>query len=361
MNDIDLKRRRLLAASAIGAGVAATGGGWWILNRAETPPVPATGLGGDIDKLLQQMDGAGRVGAWVREAHPALGRTVPELIDLLRQRLELGSAPAVDAERFSAALERAIRADFAAGDTLTVRDWHLSRTEALLALLRQETVGITTAEPGGEPVKGHIVDPGRWGPAGTHVGHIPNPTPRGHAALWFHAENAPRWAEIAIAGERLHTRARNGLLVATLRPPLLDKIIAKPGRHPITLHDDMANTWQPVGKFRVDPEPERYRHPDGRVSQVFCPIRGWGPGRVKAGKPKNTRPDGSMGFWIDTDCAPDNTRLLIGERSFDTYVGYRRVTAKIPPEVVAQPDELAVTLLAPDTGETLPVGKLRIE
>jgi len=361
VNRIDLKRRRLLAASAIGAGLAATGVGWWILNRVAAPLMQATGLGAGVDKLLQQMDGAGRVGAWVRETHPALVRPLPELVGLLRQRLELPKDAAVGVERFSAALERSVRADFAAGDTLATRDWHLSRTEALLALLRHEAVGITSPEPGGQPAKGRIADLGGWGPAGTHVGRVPNPTPLGHAALWFHADNAPRWAEIAIAGERLRTRLRNGLLVATLQSPLLDQLIAKPGRHPITLHDDMANTWQPVGEFRVDPEPQRYSHADGRASAVFCPIRGWGPRRVQAGEPKNTRPDGSMGVWIETDCAPNNTRLRIGERSFDTYVGYRRVTAKVPPELVAAPGELAVALLAPETGESIPVGTLRVE
>lgn len=214
----------------------------------------ATGLGAGADRVLAGLSGAGAVGEWVLAEHPDYDQPIADLTRQLRTRLALPGDGPVDATEFSTRLQQRIQQDFPEGKLLRVQSWQLSATEALAAVLRFKAAGVSAVTTVTGPVEGHIAEVSNWGPRTTTAGVLPNSFGEGFAALWFDAEDAPRWAQIAIDGQRLHTTYReNRVLVGTFRGQLefQKKLFSQPGEYPITLHDDMTNTWQHVATFVV--------------------------------------------------------------------------------------------------------------
>ncbi len=363
---IQNRRQFIRYGSGAIAATALLAGGWWQWGRQVQPEMTPTGLGAGADQVLASLNGAGAVGQWVINDYPQYNLPVAELVNTLRSRLQLPAAEPVDKELFSQQLHNRIKQDFAQVDLLEVQGWQLSKTEALAAAIRYQTIGVSSSAVTQQPVERQIVEIINWGPRTTSAGSMPNSFGEGFSALWFDADDAPRWAQIAINGHRLRTSYReNRVLVASFQGQLKlqDQIFSQPGEYQITLHDDMQNTWQTIATFVVTEaapgqQPVAQETPQ---NPAFCKVKNWGPKRTTAGVARQKQKNGNMGIWIDIDCAPDDTRLMAGNRQFKTYASDGVITSGIPPELFQSPTEIPLSLVSESTGAQLEIGVLVID
>lgn len=360
------RRQFIRRTSGVVGGAALLGGGWWYWGRTGQTDMQATGLGAGADRILASLTGAGAVGEWVIAEHPMYDLPLPELTHQLRRRLELPTDGPLDPEQFSNRLYGQIQQDFADDNVLSVRQWQLSATEALAAAVRFRAAGVSTDAHAAEPREAVIAEVSNWGPRTTPAGELPNSFGEGFSALWFDAENAPRWAQIEINGERLRTTYReNRVLVASFqgRADLQRRLFGTPGEYRITLHDDMTNTWQFVDVFVVTEAQQVAAEEDqDRPPSAFCPVVNWGPKQTPAGVNSNPQPGGNMGLWIDIECAPADTYLMANDRRLRAHINADKgvITAGIPPELFQQAGEISLVLASDSASEQLEVGMLKI-
>ncbi len=126
MTAVDLTRRRLLiAAAGVAAGVAFGPSGLLTLIERLSGRDAASLLRG----LITDGEGAARLGRSYLAAHPTEARRVVLVRDLV------GPTVPTSARRASREVAARIRTDYAAGSTVVVDGWVLSRTEARLYAL----------------------------------------------------------------------------------------------------------------------------------------------------------------------------------------------------------------------------------
>ncbi len=350
-----------------GGAIAVTAllaGGWWQWTRRIPAAMTPTGLGAMADQSIADMDGAGAVGAWAIEQYPHYQLPVSELASALREHLQLPAEGPLKGADFEARLQQGIQTDFARGQLIPVRDWQLSETEVLLAVLRYQAAGISTVATTQAATEQNIVEVTNWGPRSTTAGTPPNSFGEGFSALWFDVEGAPRWAEIAIDGQRLHTSYReNYVLVASFQgqPELQKKVFSEPGEHVITLHDDMHNTWQTLAVFAVtESSAAQSADSDSAPASEFCAVTNWGPRQTTAGVAQHEQSNGAMGVWIQIKCAPADTQIQAGERRLKAHISPDVITTAIPAEMFQQAGEIPLSLVSDSTGQQLSVGTLVI-
>ncbi|GAB4185015.1 MAG: hypothetical protein Tsb002_08410 [Wenzhouxiangellaceae bacterium] len=352
-------RRRLFKYSLgglIGAGLF--GGGLWLLQEEVAPLVAGqpSGLGEAVDDLIAGMEGVSQVGQWAVDEYPALNRPLGDLVTLLRQRLRLGADEQPTAADFTQRLQQAVREDFASDKVMLVNGWQLSHTEAALAVIRLRMTGLPQDQPqNADPSEAHIAAITKWGPQETTVGQPANEQSGGYSALWFDVEDAPRWAQLAISGVRLQTFHRGKLLVAHIEGQLQDKLLAEPGEHRVTLHDDMANTWQQVGVFKVLPAPVE------KLTGDLCPVTNWGPRETTVGVPANPQPGNKSGLWIDTACSPKRVQVRFGDQLLPGHFNGHAVTTLIDLEYLQNPGQVELALVNAETGDELVFGEFVIK
>ncbi len=359
-------RRQFIRYTSGGiAGAALLAGGWWKWTSMQQPMMHASGLGADADQLLAALGGAGVLGEWIIVEHPDYDQPIVDLTQQLRSRLQLPADGPVPAAQFSEQLQQSIQQDFAAAALLAVQNWQLTRTEALVAVLRFKTAGVSAGAIAQAPIEQQIVKIANWGPRTTTAGTLPNSFGEGFSALWFDADNAPRWAQIEINNRRLFTTYReNRVLVASFQGQreFQQQLFSQPGEYPITLHDDMSNSWQHVGNFVVtEAAANELETTVAAENPAFCKVKNWGSRQTTAGVAKHPQKDGSMGVWIDIDCAPADTRLSVNEQSFKTHSSNGVITSNIPPEMFQQPGELSLSLVSESAGTQLEIGVLVIQ
>lgn len=349
--------------AAVGA-VLLVGGWWqWLRSNANQAVMTATGLGIGVDGLLASLDGTGLLGQWVIAEHPDYDQPIETLAQRLRQRLSLADTGPVDQAAFNQQLQQHIQQDFATGDLLVVQDWQLSITEGLAAALRFKAAGASSIETS-EPAEQQIVEISNWGPRTTAAGESPNSFGEGFSALWFDAENAPRWAQIEIQGRRLQTTYReNRVLVGSFKGQLdfQKQLFSQPGEYPITLHDDMTNRWQTIGIFVVTGSaPVEQTETQQQTDSAFCPIKNWGPKQTSAGVAQHPQANGAMGLWIDIDCVPDDVVIQAGEQALKAYANGTVVTTAIPVEMFQKAGEIPLKFISEATSEQLNIGTIVI-
>jgi hypothetical protein len=126
MSEVDFTRRRLLAA-AVTVAAAVTAGPSVVLPLIER--LAAGNTAGHLRALITHDAGAAYLGRRYLQAHPSEARR-----DVLVRRLVGTNAP-TSAREASRAVAARIRSDYAAGRTVRVDGWVLSRTEARLYAL----------------------------------------------------------------------------------------------------------------------------------------------------------------------------------------------------------------------------------
>lgn len=368
MNNNTNKRRQFIQYGVgISASVGLLASGWWWAkqNHAATI-IQSTGLGPEAEQVLASMHGSSAVGEWVIAEHRAFQQPLAALVDQLRQRLRLSATEQPGGESFIQALQLAIAKDFSNAEVLLAKDWQLAYTEALISVIRLHAVGRTANEQdNGKPVEADIAEVTNWGPKHTGVGQPANEQSGGYSALWFDIETVPRWAQIAIDGQRLETLHREGVLVAVIKGALQDAVLAEPSQHLITLHDDMSNTWQEIGHFTVKPGKNGQAHSGSKENQLtkpnkqgaICTVSQWGPQSTTAGIAANPQKDGDMGIWLDTACAPRHVGVRFGDQLLDGYFNGRVVTTLVPPALFQKKGRFSVSLVDPDSQEEQYVGE----
>jgi hypothetical protein len=126
MTDVDLTRRRLLiAAAGVAAAIAAGPSGLLTMIERLTAADASSLLRG----LISDREGAARLGRLYLAAHPTEARTGVLVRDLL------GPTEPTSVIGASREVAARIRGDFAAGSTVVVDGWVLSRAEARLYAL----------------------------------------------------------------------------------------------------------------------------------------------------------------------------------------------------------------------------------
>lgn len=353
------QRRRFIKYSIVllaGVGLAASG--WWRWGRQAGPVLlSSTGLGAEADAVLADIQDANPIAEWAMAEYEALRQPLPALVDALRQRLQLSAKEQPSGDRFSAALKQAIRDDFDAQRVIDVKGWQLSHSEVLAATVRWHLVGAAAdqlEQPVAREVK--IATITNWGPRQTRVGEPANEQSGGYSALWFDSENIPRWAEIAIAGVRLDTYHRGRVVTVDIKGPLQNKLLSQPGEHAITLHDDMANTWQQIGIFKVLPKLADVE----KVTGDLCQVTRWGPQQTTLGEVPNAQPDGSMGLWIDTPCAPHGVKVRFGDTLVKAYFNGHAVTALIPAHLLQVAGDIPLSLIDENGQDEMAFGRFSI-
>ncbi len=365
-NHNTLKRRRFIQyGTGTVVSTALLAGGWWQWFRQDTGQsvMKPTGLGAGVDRMLAALEGSGVLGQWVIAEYPVYDQPIEALTQNLTQRLNLPTAEPVEQKIFAQQLQHTIHQDFANGDLLVVQGWQLSKTEALAAVVRFKTAGASSTQVS-EPTEQHIVEITNWGPRTTVAGQPPNSFGEGFSALWFDAENAPRWAQVEIHGRRLHTSYReNRVLVGSFQGQLefQKQLFSQPGEYPITLHDEMNNIWQTIGVFVVTGEPVADQiDQQAQTGSAFCTIKNWGPKQTSAGVALHPQANGAMGLWIDTDCAPGDVAIQAGEQQLKAYVNDGVITTAIPADMFQQPGKISLTLISKTEDEQLEIGTLII-
>lgn len=126
MTEVDITRRRLLiAAAGVAAAVAAGPSGLLTLIERMSAPDAASLLRG----LITDREGAANLGRSYLAAHPTEAQRRVLVRDLV------GPAVPTSVSRASREVANRIRGDYAAGSTVVVDGWVLSRTEARLYAL----------------------------------------------------------------------------------------------------------------------------------------------------------------------------------------------------------------------------------
>lgn len=89
----------------------------------------------------------------------------------------------------------------------------------------------------------------------------------------------------------------------------------------------------------------------------------WGPQEIQAGFAFNEQPDGNSALWVSTRNAPPDTTIVLKGVALATNVDPSGclVTATVPRRLIAQPDELTMTLRSASCNETSPPIKVRVE
>jgi len=89
----------------------------------------------------------------------------------------------------------------------------------------------------------------------------------------------------------------------------------------------------------------------------------WGPQEIRAGVAFNTQPDGSSALWVSTRNAPLDTEIVLGGHVLPTNVDPDGclVTAIVPKQLTAQPDEKTLILRSLSCNETSQPFTARIE
>ena len=358
-------QRRTMLKLAGATTLVSAGGLWWYLQPgpvkspgSESIAVQfASGLGREVDLLLQQMHASGKLAPALPAQHELLDLTLDELFQRLRVRLG-SDRQTLTASQFRTALQQTLAEEYASGDVIELDGWQLATTELLLAAIAQQ-IQPPAANTDDDIRQAQIAEVSNWGPRQTTQGQAPNSFGQeGFTALWFDMQDVPPWLEIAINGTRLRSDYREQrVLVATFQGNLAfqQQLFTTPGEHVITLHDDVAGLWQEIATFTVLPAETTDAEPD-----ALCQVNNWGPQRTGSKQIANVQNNGKMGIWVDIECAPADTVAVIGAQQLRTYQNKPGVlTFGVPPELL-QPGEVEIHLQSEQAGSRQLLGKLQV-
>jgi hypothetical protein len=272
---------------------------------------------------------------------------------LLLDRLGLNHTQPIPVPELIAALDNAIRKDYAEGRLVETGQYLLSETEELFvgySLVRQALLE-TAYIPGKPEVRdGIIATPAKFGPNYTVVGQIFNEQPDGHGGLWVLAKNTPPGTVITINDEPIKTTQKQKLLTGAVYDEQLLQLIAKPARHEVALFVPETGVRQIIGELEVRPRPPAATLEDGRPSTVFCEIEKWSAGSAEKGEK----------IRVNTLCGPRSSAIYIGDTALTTQVLPSGIEGKFSRAMFA-PGEYAVRLIDTASGEAVGLGSLNIE
>lgn len=352
-----MRRRTLLQT----AGLSFIGLQLGLLSGCDRATDPALGIDPSDKEALEALRRlAGRLKG-IEFVGPVCatetGDTEP--LTTLLEQLRATSAPTLEA-----ALLVRIESDFASGERLDIAGWQLARTECLLLAAAAGEQGLNKPQrtEQGDLAFEQFAEIERWGPEETIEGEIFNPIGNGRGGFWVRVEEpVPGSTRLMLDGVLLATHFEPGVVTASLEPDYMDEVIAEPGMYPLLMVDTARNVAQKVGYLKVRPRTPAATLPDGSESQVFCQVERWGPDHADQGQAFNEQPDGSAAFWVRIGCAPESTRLLLDDKPLPTTVSTGLVTARVPHYAKLQTGDHPLEIHDPESGETLEIGKFRVQ
>lgn len=93
----------------------------------------------------------------------------------------------------------------------------------------------------------------------------------------------------------------------------------------------------------------------------FCRVSRWGPRETAFGERFNEQRGGLSAFWVKTECAPENVRLVLGDRPLTTSWSIPAVTATFNADLhIRMSGVHELFLFDPDSGLAIPVGEFRV-
>jgi len=269
-----------------------------------------------------------------------------------------------NADSLGDGLRERIARDFDQGRIVDIDGWKLSQTECLLLAGAAGIRGLMEArEVESGPFRAQqFMDIEQWGPKRTIEGEIFNPIGNGRGGFWLRVSSPVNGSmRLVLDGQELATHFEPGVITASLEPDYMEQIIAQPGVHELVLVDNSRQLRQPVGFLTVEDRPQMATLPDGSTSTVFCKISRWGPDRAVEGEAFNRQPDGSASFWVRIGCAPPKSVLILDGVELPTSVQPGLVTARVEHFKMLERGEHELVIRDPETGESLPIGKLVLQ
>ena len=270
----------------------------------------------------------------------------------LLARLALEEGTRIQTSEIFAALDKTIKADYAAHNTVQVNEYILSDTEALFltyALVQQGLEGTVYTAPKPQIKDGIISAGAKFGPTYTVVGQIFNEQPDGHGGVWVVAKNTPPGTVIAINGRPIKTRWKAKALTGAVYDEELQELIARPAKHEISILVPSTGIRQVVGQLKVRPRPPAALLEDGTPSTVFCEVKKW----------KTSKSKGKETVRVDTFCGPRTASIYIGDTALTTRISPDRIEALLDRSVLAA-GEHPIRLIDTLSGEAVALGTFTV-
>ena len=270
----------------------------------------------------------------------------------LFERLALEEGAIIQTSEIFAALDRAIKVDYANHNTVQVNEYILSDTEALFisyALVQQGQEGSVYTAPKPEVKKGVISAGAKSGPTYTVVGQIFNEQLDGHGGIWVLANNTPPGTVIAINGRPIKTRWKAKFLTGAVYDQDLRELIARPAKHEVSIVVPATGIRQVVGELTVRPRPPAALLEDGTPSTVFCEIERW----------RTQESGGKEVVRVDTFCGPRSTAVYIGDTALTTRIFPNRIEATLDRSVLPA-GEHPMRLIDTRSGEAVALGSFKV-
>jgi hypothetical protein len=317
------------------------------LERDAMEPVPATEA---LRTLAEGAEGVHLIGLSI-DGLQQLSLAGSER--LLLERLGLTGSQPVRPEELIAALDTAIRRDYAEGRLATAGEFLLSDTEQRFiayAVVSRELHETPYTPPQPEVRDGVIAEGAKFGPKFTVVGQIFNEQPDGHGGLWVLAENTPPGTVITINGREIKTTRKQTAMTGAVYDEQLQELIAKPARHEIALFVPETGIRQIIGHMEVKPRPPAATLEDGSPSTVFCEIDKWST---------KQRADGEK-IRIKTLCGPRSSAIYVGDTALTTKVHLNAIEGQFS-RAMFTPGEYPLRLVDTLSGEAVALGTLTVD
>ncbi len=262
--------RYLASGLLIGGGAGFIAGRHTARDVSSAAPLPVLGA---LREAAKAAVGVHQIGLTAPGLDGFSGQSAERTL-LARLALEPGAL--VHTSEIFAALDQAIKTDYAEHNTVQVNEYILSSTEALFltyALVQQGLDGTTFTAPVPEIKEGIISAGARFGPTYTVVGQIFNEQPDGHGGIWVVAQNTPPGTIITINGHPIKTRWKAKSLTGAVYDEELQELIARPAKHEVSMLVPATGIRQVVGQLTVRPRPPAALLEDGTPSTVFCEVK----------------------------------------------------------------------------------------
>ena len=332
-------------------------------DQSEAEPAARSAHPGSLEEYAAAMQAISYVGIACRKSLGFGEGQPPETVRVqLERRLLADLPPPGGIEALDEAVDRLVRADFAAGRVIDVEGWKLSETECRLAALAAAAQGFKTAQlPDPPKIRyAHIVEVEAWGPQSTRQGEIFNEQTDGHSGMWFKAAGAPASIVVRFDGRNQATAVFGEHFTSGLRGDFMHNVINTPGVYEVEIFDKASMTRQKVGEFTVHASKNAAAKAPPGVPAV-CKIDRWGPKTSKAGQAFNRQPSGASAFWVRSSCSAKGSQLHLGGSPLRTTVRKGLMTAAVPNGHELAAGEHELILVVGGSGEQVQVGTLIVE
>lgn len=266
--------------------------------------------------------------------------------------------------QFLESIEKQIRQDYELNHLVTVEDWRISQTELLLMVAALQSGVAVVMDDANKTFDNapyeDFLSVNAWGPQETYQGVKFNEQPDGHCGIWVSADNVIGGIEVYIGGIKRHAFVNeNGLTTGIYDE--VEAFINKIGESDIVVYDTIHHRKQKIGTFEVLPPFEFYRYENGKQSQVFGLLNGWGPQKAKVGEVFNEQSEGVAAFWIKISSRSNRVRLVFNGHSYQATVRKDIVTSSFPEDnIPTEPGYYPVHLISEEHNEKLHVGDFQV-